>query len=111
MSLLPPKVPCDCGTMTVCRSDGVPTCHRCQQARRAFAQTWVGQEPPAFKMDELVKLAVQRPVHHIGISYHEIAEAWHHDVALKHAMTSMRFEEYRRQHPHVTKDALANGPG
>lgn len=106
--LLEPLEPCDCRRLTVLRQDGVPTCHRCQKAQRAVAQTWIGQEPVAFKMDEVVRLARQRldVRDNASISCKDIIDAFNHDVALKHAMSSMRYEEYRRLHPHKTKEDL-----
>lgn len=109
---LQPLEPCDCRKLTVLRQDGVPTCHRCQKAKREFVQTWVGQEPVAFKMDEIVQEA-RRKVETEGwlgsIRAERIMEAFHHDQALKHAMTSMRYEDWRRQNPVITKEQLKDG--
>lgn len=109
MTLLNSLEPCDCRRMTVLRQEGVPVCNACQQAKREFARTWVGQETPVFKMDELVKSAVQNPTYAVSVSFFEIAEAWQHDQELKRAMETMRYEDWRRQHPHKTKQELTRG--
>jgi len=103
---LPPLLPCDCGRPTVCREDGVPTCYRCQEWKRKVRQTWVGQEPPTFKMDELVRRARTGG---LLFSATEIVEAWQHDNELRQAMNTMRYDDWRRLHPHKTKEELADG--
>ena len=110
---LAPLEPCDCRRLTVLRQDGVPTCHRCQKAKHEFAQTWIGQEPPVFKMDEIVRVAKQRVAEGSGrgswtFSCEEITEAWNHDQELKRAMETMRYDDWRRLHPHITKQELTS---
>ena len=111
---LAPLEHCDCRRLTVLRQDGVPTCHRCQEHKRHMAQTWVGQEPPVFKMDELIRFARECVDKGEGLtslfSAQSILEAWRHDVDLKRAMETMRYDEWRRLHPHRTKKDLIDGP-
>ena len=108
---LPPLVPCDCGRPTVCRQDGVPTCYRCQEWKRRVQQSWMGQDIPTFKVPELFREARTRldARDNASISCKDILEAWHHDNELKRAMETMRYDDWRRLHPHKTKAELKDG--
>lgn len=106
---LPPLVPCDCGRLTVCRQDGVPTCYRCQEWKRKVQQTWIGQDVPALKMPEVIQKAKAGNPAVYYISNREIVEAFDHDKELKRAMETMRYDDWRRLHPHKTKAELKDG--
>lgn len=81
-----------------------------------MAQTWVGQEPVVFKMDGLIKWAKEVAERDVALVSpddafwsSEIIEAFEHDTQLKYAMENMRYEDWRRLHPHKTKQELKDG--
>lgn len=112
-SHLPPRVPCDCGRITVCRNrDSLPRCYACQTEDAIRDRSWHFGEPQVvWQIEALVAKAFSMSNSDLAsISCRDIRLAFQADQRTKRDMATMRYNDWRTLNPIKTKEELANGP-
>ena len=109
-SLLPARLPCDCGTPTVLRADdGHIQCARCGHEERKRQRAAMDSPVQPYAMHLIIQRAVENKDGGF-ISCGDIVRAFEGDTRRRYDEGRTRYDDYRALRPHVSKDALAAEP-